>query len=117
MMFSAFNPQECSSDQNFPSISDPWDVPPKGKNISHPSPVPLDPSHELEGSPIRKAMMPQGVPNALRLTAHITTQQSSTAQCAIMILLEDQLKLAHHINKHLRDEVQGAIALLEFASL
>ncbi|NEQ48137.1 MAG: hypothetical protein F6K00_33230 [Leptolyngbya sp. SIOISBB] len=103
--------QKCPKNAVPSPIPDPWNTRSEEHTVSRPESVVLDPSHELTGRPARTAMMPQGVPKALRLPKH-----TGPIRSAIAILLEDELKLAEPVNTPLGDHIRDAIAVLEFAS-
>ncbi|NER84774.1 MAG: hypothetical protein F6K42_35715 [Leptolyngbya sp. SIO1D8] len=85
-------------------IPDPWDTPPAGQSV--PRAASLDPSHELAAAPTREVIMPQGVPEALRIPQH-----TGPVRSAVAILLEDELKLAAPVDEHLWKNIRDAIAL------
>ena len=103
--------------QDFPrnavpsQISDPWSTLSEGDTVSRPESVVLNPNHEFTGRPAQAAMVPQGVPEALRLPKH-----TGPIRSAIAILLEDELKLADPVDTPLGDHIRDAIAVLAFAS-
>lgn len=68
----------------------------------------FDASHLLPGMPAPKTILPQGIPEALRLPE----QASSAVRSAIGILLEDELKLFAQGDNALRNDIGNAIALL-----
>ncbi|MBE7385681.1 MAG: hypothetical protein F6J95_030350 [Leptolyngbya sp. SIO1E4] len=111
-MSSVIRPQDASHDSVFSPVPDPWNMQAEAKATPRPNKTPLDPSYELTDVSDRAAMMPEGIPEALRLPKH-----KGPVRSAIAILLEDELKLADQMDEHLRDDVCDAIAFLELASM
>ena len=110
-MSSAMKPQKSLDSSGSSFVPDPWDTPLETNVRPRPRRIPLDPSHELTGMPDRQAITPEGIPAALQLPEHTGSSRSAMA-----ILIENELKLAHQIDEHLRDDVRDVIAWLAIAS-
>ncbi|MDB9526168.1 hypothetical protein PN498_09240 [Oscillatoria sp. CS-180] len=110
-MSSAVQRQETPDKWVVSTLPDPWNTLSKVNTMHRYQRIPLDPSHELTGRPARKAILPEGIPEALRIPQH-----TGPVRSAVAILLEDELKLANRMDEHLRHDIQDAISFIEIAS-